>query len=243
MSLRLRLMPGFTALTSSLLLLMLSMSSAHAREARWVGETLEGRPCSDFIGAETRRGVSDYTDPHDRAEKLEIVEKAHFTERVRTLRGGEHQNHPLNDLEYTIGRFPNHHQALYSMIRYATEAGFAEEAERAWTQTRRGGVESLPPECYLQRAMDFARDDHRVRILAGLYYHRVDEYERARTAYEDALAIAPESAEAHYNYGLLLTDMEEFEAAREHASRAYDLGYPLDGLRRRLASAGHPLSD
>lgn len=218
---------------------MVWTNPANAREARWVGDTLSGRACSDLVGAETRsESVFNYTNPRDRAGQLEIVEEHHFTERVRAL---QHEQ-TLNNLEYTLGRFPNHHQALYAMIRYATEAVFAQRAKREWERMYRGR-ESPPPECYLQRAMDFAPDDHQVRILTGLYYHRVDEYEKAQTAYKEAINMAPESAEAHYNYGLLLTDMERYDPAREHARTAYELGYPLEGLRRQLASAGYPLND
>lgn len=218
--------------------ILVMTAPAHAREARWVGEALNGRACNDFIGAEPRANVFDYTDPHDRADQLEIVEQIHFTASIRRL---QHPN-TLNNLEYTLGRFPNHHRALYAMIRYATEAVFAQRAEQDWASMYRGR-ESQPPECYLQRAMDFARDDHRVRTLAGIYYHRVDEHERAREAYEQAISMDPDFALAHYSYGLLLTDMEHFEAAQDHARKAYELGYPLEGLRRRLASAGHPLDD
>lgn len=231
-----------TFLLITLAALTLIPAIAQAKQARWVGDTLQGRACSNFVGAETRANVFDYTDPRDRANHLGIVERVHFTERVRSLRGGENQSHPLNDLEYTLGRFPNHHQALYAMIRYATEAAFAQEAKRAWSSMRRG-EESLPPECYLQRASDFAPDDHRVRVLAGLYYHREGEYQAAAQAYESAIEMNPDSAEAHYNYGLMLADMERFSEAREHARRAYELGYPLQGLRQRLAAAGHPLSN
>ncbi|MDZ7829155.1 MAG: tetratricopeptide repeat protein [Halofilum sp. (in: g-proteobacteria)] len=227
-------------LIAVLMLLLVTPGPALARQAVWVGETLQGRPCNDFAGRETRTNVFDYTDPSDRANHLEIVERAHFTDKVRSLRGGEHQSHPLNDLAYTVGRFPNHHGALYSMIRYATESLYAREARNAWASVSRGGA-FPPPECYLQRAMDFAPEDHEVRLLAGLYFHRVDAHEQARKAYEKAVSLAPESAEVHYNYGLLLLDMKRYTEAREHGAKAYDLGYPLDGLRQKLAAAGHPI--
>lgn len=51
-------------------------------------------------------------------------------------------------------------------------------------------------------------------------------------------AVGGGSAEIHYTLGLVLFDMKQYEAAAEHARRAYDLGYPLPGLRRKLATAG-----
>jgi tetratricopeptide (TPR) repeat protein len=49
------------------------------------------------------------------------------------------------------------------------------------------------------------------------------------------------SAQGNYLLGLLFADLLDFEAAREHARKAYELGYPLPGLRDRLAKAGYPL--
>lgn len=54
-------------------------------------------------------------------------------------------------------------------------------------------------------------------------------------------ATGGQSAQLNYMLGLVLVDLQEFEAAREHARKAYELGYPLPGLRDRLARAGHPL--
>lgn len=50
-----------------------------------------------------------------------------------------------------------------------------------------------------------------------------------------------ESAELHYFLGLLLVDLKDFESAQTHALRAYELGYPLPGLRKRLADAGYKI--
>ena len=54
-------------------------------------------------------------------------------------------------------------------------------------------------------------------------------------------ALEGKSAALHYLLGLVLMDLKDFPAAQEHARRAYELGYPLPGLRDRLARAGHPL--
>lgn len=59
---------------------------------------------------------------------------------------------------------------------------------------------------------------------------------------EGNLATDGQSAEIHYFLGLVLVDLKDFAAAREHAQRAYELGYPLPGLRDRLARAGYPLN-
>lgn len=50
-----------------------------------------------------------------------------------------------------------------------------------------------------------------------------------------------ESAELQYALGLSYLDAKQYEQAREHATKAYELGYPLPGLRDKLKAAGYPL--
>jgi tetratricopeptide (TPR) repeat protein len=54
-------------------------------------------------------------------------------------------------------------------------------------------------------------------------------------------ATGGESAEIHYFLGLALLRLKDYDNARLHAKRAYELGYPLPGLSRKLADAGYPL--
>lgn len=213
-------------------------TTSHAGETRWPGETLDGRSCSEFAWNHGY-GPYDYTNPRHREEKLPVVENNHFTDRVRALRSGENAQRPLNDLEYTIGAFPNHHQALYSLIRYATEDAYVNERREAWQAAPRGNRARPPTECYLQRAINFAPDDHRTYVLYGLFLHRKDALEPAHTAYETALRLEPDSTETHYNFGLLLLDMGRYNEAVEHARAAYKQGYPLQGLRQRLSEKGY----
>lgn len=50
------------------------------------------------------------------------------------------------------------------------------------------------------------------------------------------------SAEIHYFLGMAYLKEKDFDRAIEHAMRAYELGYPLPGLRNKLAAAGHPIN-
>jgi hypothetical protein len=50
-----------------------------------------------------------------------------------------------------------------------------------------------------------------------------------------------ESIEVQYNLGLINLDLGDSLAAVENAKKAYAKGYPLPGLRRRLAQAGHKI--
>jgi len=204
----------------------LTTLAVRAAEAPWVGETLDGLECS---GGGTGYGPYDYTHHVDRRRRLPIVERHHFTPKVASLQGGE-SGALLPDIDYTLRAFPNHHAALFSIIRLYTRT------------PRDPGVDNwrTPPECYLQRALHFAPRDSGAYLLYGIYLHRKGRLEQAEAMYRKSLELDPDSAEAHYNLGLLLLDRNEYEAARAEARSAYAKGYPLPGLRSRLTSAGYP---
>jgi Tfp pilus assembly protein PilF len=58
-----------------------------------------------------------------------------------------------------------------------------------------------------------------------------------RHQYEEALRLAPNDPEVNYNAGLFFVSQGEIERARQHAAVAYGAGYPLPGLRKRIAEA------
>jgi tetratricopeptide (TPR) repeat protein len=49
------------------------------------------------------------------------------------------------------------------------------------------------------------------------------------------------SAEIQNALGFAYLNAKDYEKARQHARRAYELGFPLPGLRDQLAAAGYPL--
>lgn len=191
----------------------------------WVGQDFKGAPCE---GEDTGYGPYDYTNPRHRKQNLKIVEIHHFTREVEALERGK-SSHLVEDLDYTLRAFPNHHRALYSVIRYGRK------------QRRRHGELWSPPECYLQRAIAYRPKDAKARLLYGIYLHKHEKMDDAREQYGLAIKLSPNSAEAHYNLGLLLADMALYEEARAEAIKAYALGYPLPGLKQRLESEGYSL--
>src|SRR5690606_9284482 len=70
----------------------------------------------------------------------------------------------------------------------------------------------------------------------AMLYRDAGKLAEARKTLEAALGSMGDrtSAEIHYLLGLVLLDLDELAAAEEHARRAYELGYPLPGLRERL---------
>lgn len=206
----------------AILLVALAVSpTAHAQDGSLVCGSLENA-----------YGPFDYTNPTHFRERLPIVEAGHFDSGVEQLIG--HQGKPgredmlVGDLDYTLRAFPNHHRALYTMSRY-----FLERVPRG-DRTPRYSME-----CYFDRAIRLAPHDAVVRMLQGIWFLRNDEPGPARDSFAAALEMAPQSAEIHYNAGLLYIEFEEFDRALHHAHRAYELGYPLMGLRNRLERLGH----
>jgi len=184
---------------------------------------------SEWCGVHTHpTGPLDYTKP-DR--HLRIVETHHFTQDVRELRRGA-TSHLVSDLEYVLNWFPNHHPALDAFSRLAIREG----------RTRPQGA-TADIECRFKWAVDVNPNDAMVRVIQGLYYLRLGRNDDARTQLQIAADMAPDHPEVHYNLGLVLYRLNDYEAAKSHAEKAYALGYPLPGLRNMLERAGHALSE
>jgi len=163
---------------------------------------------------------------------LANVERRHFTPKVESLAGGE-SSYLIDDLGYTLSVFPNHHRALLALVRYDRKLG------GRLPQTNKPYPTTV--ECYMRRALEFRPNDGKTLQILGMYHHLNDRFEEAIKVYREAAKFT-NSAELDYNMGLAYVEIEEFDKAREHARRAYDAGYPLPGLRNRLARNGVELN-
>ncbi len=217
-------------LCKQLALLAMLILCGPAYSLGWIGNDLNGIPCQ---GNKQGFGPYNYTDPQLQkrvyGEPLEIVERFHFTPEVEQLVKGA--NGPLpTDIDYTLRAFPNHHRALWAIIKFHLD------------ERRKKPRRYTPAECYLQRALVFSPNDGIVQMLFGIYLHKAGHMEAAGKYFDKALAINPDNAEAHYNYGLLLVDKEKYDEAIEHARTAYQLGYPLPGLGSILKEKGYEIA-
>jgi len=175
-------------------------------------------------------GPFDYNSPNDRLTKWPIVEQNHFDAGVQRLVGHSKPGGPSmlgGDIDYVLRAFPNHPGALYTMVRYKL-------AHTPLTAPKM----HYSAECYFLRAEFFRPDDATVRAIHGYYLHKTSDDAGARTRYEEALKLAPTSAEVNYNAALFYLDIKENKLALERARQAYALGYPLPGLRDRLQRLG-----
>jgi hypothetical protein len=198
----------------------LTLASLHPGHAR------DRLGCGD--ARETAAGPYDYRTVKDRIRQ--DVERNHFTPQVQMLIRGESSRVAGGvggDIDYTLHLMPNHPQALLAMMRLS---------EKEKIPKPRGA--NFPVECYFERAIGFVPDDFRVRVLYGMYLARSGNGNEAREHLEVAARNAPDDANVQYNLGLAYFEMKDYDLALKHARRAYDLGFALPGLRRKLEAVG-----
>jgi hypothetical protein len=192
-------------------------------------------------------GPFDYRNPEARSQNLPIVVRFHFTPNVATLLHGE-SGTIIGDLDYTLRAFPNFYPALQTVERYALEGG-------KFPPDR-------PAECYFKRAVAFRPDDAGARTIYGNYllscatlrnaairrrlqcggyvdpsYMDPRVLKAAKGQYEDALRLAPSSPDVNYDAALFFLDIDDLQTAKRLAAVAYQAGYPLMGLKEKLAAA------
>ncbi|TWI69000.1 hypothetical protein IP91_00065 [Pseudoduganella lurida] len=167
----------------------------------------------------------DYTNPEHRS-RLDVVERFHFTPQVERLERGQ-SGYLGGDLGYTLEHFANHHRALASLARLALR----EKSSRP-----KGSKYSI--ECYFDRAIRFRPDDARVRAIFGGYLLALNQEEAALVQLEEAARLEPANATNQYNLGLVYVRRKEYDKALGAAKLAYGQGFPLPGLKNKLAAAG-----
>ncbi|MFV0476240.1 MAG: CDC27 family protein [Parahaliea sp.] len=204
-----------------------SLGATEAKKlAPWVGVDFGGKLCQ---GKSLNYGPYDYMQRGALPDgTLRVVEQRHFTPSIEQLVDGPTT---LPDIDYTLRAWPNHHRALFSMIRSISmpdiELG----------QKRIG-----PPECYLQRAINFSPNDAMARMLFGVYLQNKKRYEEALKLYRSAELIEPENLQIKYNLGLVLSNLKQYDEALKYANDVYARGFPLPGLRNNLKVAGYTVS-
>jgi tetratricopeptide (TPR) repeat protein len=154
------------------------------------------------------------------------VEGAHFPPIVEHLIRGN-RGYLGGDLSYTLRASPNHHRALVSAMRYA---------ERSKTPKPRDM--QYPIECYFDRAIRFAADDHIVRLLYAQFLIGEKRNEDAARQLEQAATLVPDNGFTLYNIGLLYADMKNYPQALAYAHKSMAAGMEKPELRQRLEAAG-----
>lgn len=156
-----------------------------------------------------------------------LVESAHFTPKVESLRGGHSSITPGGDLNYLLRVFPNHPRGLMAMTKLAQKEKVDRPLGSDYTVA-----------CWFERGERFRPDDANVKILHGFYLLSRGRAQQAVAKLESALQLAGENAGLHYNIGLAYFQMGDYERALQSAHRAYELRFELPGLRNKLMRVG-----
>lgn len=174
-------------------------------------------PCGALSNA---YGPYDYRTDRD---KLEIVERFHFTPQVEAAIGLR----SAGDHDYTLRAFPNHHRALLSLARYG---------EITKSPQPRGARYSI--ECYFDRAVRFRPDDTVARMLYAQYLWKNQKPEQSLAQLAAAEQYAKDNGFTHYNLGLVYLEMKQFDKALKQAHQALALGFERTELKQQLQAAG-----
>ena len=177
--------------------------------------------CAEVLGGNSSGRPHDYRDPAEK-DMLDKVETNHFLPQTEQLVKGTTGPLP-GDILYTLRWFPNHYRALNSLANFELPRGFRPDV-----------VWDYDADCYFRRAVLFTPQDSTIYLIWGNFLFKKKDSEGALEKYSHAVELSPESAEAHYDIGLLYVALEDAPNARTHADKAYSLGYPLMGLKRKL---------
>jgi len=202
----------------------------------WTGMTLDGVACS---GKGQGFGPWDFYDVNDPTDEkyeegrwweVKIIHQKPGLEALNAIPFDQIEyNRAADEFDYILRAFPNHPQILGAAIQLELKRRKHKTTLYRW---------QTPPECYLQRAKVFRPKQPHIDQLMGYYMQRLGRTEDALVYYNRALEIDPEYAEVYYNIGLAYFDIGKYDMALQNAHMAYELGFPLRGLRRRLERVG-----
>lgn len=188
-------------------------------------------PAGAFEGGEVEcGGLDNAVGPYDyRTEKthwLQNVESNHFNANVRGLVKGQSATIG-GDLDYLLRAYPNHPGGLDAMARYGRKL-----------KSERPGGARYKVLCYFDRAIRLAPDDPKVRVIYAQHLWLTGQKKEGLEQIEKAVELGADDANTFYNAGLMNFDLGQRDKASEYAKRAYDLGFPLPGLKDKLQDAG-----
>ncbi|WP_052748926.1 tetratricopeptide repeat protein [Arsukibacterium ikkense] len=225
-------LPGKTIF--SMLIVAMMLSSIVAADANVTGNFTD-RSCFDM---EWKRGKPfDYYHPATsqasgtyRGGLLYLVERHHFTDDVRNLVKGSTGAMP-GDILFVLNSIPNHPAALDAYSRYEYQLKHSE----VFRSRQARPTMAHPADCLFLRANEVFPSNAETLLVWSIHQFRNKRFTAAQQILERVIAIAPDYIEAHYNLGLVYVELNNATSARKHADIAYEAGYPLMGLKNKLA--------
>lgn len=208
-------------------LLIASLLLCLAANVEAAGAPLRLAPCEEQYEF---ADVMDYLDPQFRT-RIGGIERNHLNADVEQLIKGQSTASPGGDLRFILGYVPNHHRALSGLMRLSLRDRTEMPAESG----------PLTVRCWLDRATVFSPQDGTAFMLYGIYLARNRLDAEAVQKLEEAARLMPDNVDVNYNLGLIYLELKDYDKAVAQAKRAYAEGYPLPGLRQKLAAAGRSL--
>ncbi len=163
--------------------------------------------------------------PQER-QLLKDNERVHLSKAMAHLRSGK--KHRLEyaeaEFKYILAIWPNHPASLQGMTDVAIRLGRPEVAD-----------------FYFRKALEFFPEVPETYALYGIYLYKINDLDRSIEMLEKAVQLAPHSSQNHYLLGLSYYAAKQYDLALQHAQQAYNMGYPLPGLRDLLSKKGYRL--
>jgi hypothetical protein len=159
-----------------------------------------------------------------------VVETFHYDPGMQGLRRGQWRNERgfiWGEFDYTLRAMPNHPGSLAAVDQMAL----------ILKSDKPPGAQKSA-QCYFLRAMAFAPNDATVRLLYGMYLLRRGKFDSAIQQMQIAETLKPDDRSVQYNLGLAYFKLQDYDKAMEHAGKAYEMGFPLGGLRTMLKKVG-----
>lgn len=151
---------------------------------------------------------------------LENVEKYHLQQGIDKIKKGQFE-YAWSEFAFMLHYFPNHPLALQHISSLSRQIEKTPRAQK-----------------YFDRAIKLYPQESTTYALYGIFMHKIENYGEAITQYQQAIQLDGTPAEYHYNLGLSYLALEQYDNAYHCAQKAYDLGYPLSGLKNQLVAEG-----
>jgi tetratricopeptide (TPR) repeat protein len=133
----------------------------------------------------------------------------------------------LSDLNYVAERIP-HSSPVIAKVNFSLAEAYNGLGDRTTALD------------LLKESVETNPENPASHIALGLFLRANKDLPGARNAFEHGIEAVGEDASAELNYdlALVLLELKENERAAKFARKAYELGYPLPGLRNKLIRMG-----
>jgi tetratricopeptide (TPR) repeat protein len=169
--------------------------------------------------------LANYGEPYDYYvpapdRLLENVEKYHLNLGISKVKAKQYKE-AWPEFGFMLHYFPNHPKALQHMSELSVLLGNETEAIKYFDQAVK---------LYPTHAATYG--------LWGTFLHRTGKINEAIDKYQQALKMDPNQPEMSYNLGLAYFSQKNYKKANQLAQKAYEQGYPLQGLKKQLQKNG-----